>query len=49
MVQSRSDNGDWQRISGPTPSDFTGPDKAHSGNWYIFLNARTLSFTNKIK
>ncbi|CAD5119990.1 DgyrCDS8574 [Dimorphilus gyrociliatus] len=49
MVQSKADNGDWQRINGPTPSDATGPDKAHSGNWYIFLNSRMFSFNDRIK
>ncbi|KAI0225936.1 Zinc metalloproteinase dpy-31 [Lamellibrachia satsuma] len=37
MVQSKEDNFDWTLKTGATPSRPTGPDSAHSGKYYIYI------------
>ena len=39
--QSKTDNFDWAFRSGRTPSGSkgTGPDKAHSGKYYVYAEA----------
>lgn len=37
--QSASDDFDWTRISGPTPSLSTGPSGAQDGSYYIFTES----------
>ena len=39
MIQSQSDNFNWTRQTGRTPSDPTGPDSAESGLYYMYLEA----------
>ncbi len=37
--QMNSDNIDWTRNSGPTPSQGTGPDNASDGTYYLYTEA----------
>ena len=39
VTQSRNDDFDWTRREGATPSDPTGPDSAHSGRYYVYIEA----------
>lgn len=39
ILQSQDDVFDWSVGKGPTPSVATGPDKAHSGDYYVFIEA----------
>jgi len=38
-VQSGSDDADWTRNSGTTPSSSTGPSTANEGSFYIYTEA----------
>jgi len=38
-TQLNSDNTDWTRISGKTPSNSTGPSEASAGSHYIFVES----------
>jgi len=40
-----SDHTDWTRLSGATSSGSTGPSAAHTGDWYIYVEAS--SHTNE--
>ncbi|NNL60616.1 MAG: choice-of-anchor D domain-containing protein, partial [Flavobacteriaceae bacterium] len=44
-AQSTSDNFDWSRRSGGTPSNNTGPNGANGGNWYMYTEASS-NFNN---
>lgn len=40
LEQELDDDLDWTRISGSTPSQYTGPSDGQGGfGWYIFLEA----------
>ena len=39
MTQRLDDQFNWTRSNEPTPSSDTGPDIAHSGSWFIFIEA----------
>ena len=34
-----TDNFDWTRWEGSTPSELTGPEAANSGQYYIYIEA----------
>ena len=38
-MQSSTDNIDWTRYSGNTPTDSTGPSAAYDGNYYIYIES----------
>ncbi len=38
-VQATTDNFDWRRRSGGTPSSNTGPNSSSAGNWYLYTEA----------
>lgn len=38
-TQATNDNQDWTLTNAATPSSNTGPDAAHSGSYYVFLEA----------
>ena len=42
------DDLDWTRTSGSTPSRNTGPSGAHSGSYYIYTEASSPNYPNKI-
>ena len=44
-TQDISDNFDWTRNSGGTPSGNTGPSSANGGNWYVYTEASS-NFNN---
>lgn len=37
MEQSTNDQFDWTRSDEPTPTAQTGPDRAASGVWFIYI------------
>jgi gliding motility-associated-like protein len=39
QISSPSDNFDWTRMSGSTPSPGTGPDAASDGSYYLYIEA----------
>ena len=39
MTQAQNDDFDWTLNSGPTDSSKTGPSKAESGDFYIYIEA----------
>lgn len=39
ITQDQSDDFDWTLHHGSTPSDNTGPERAHSDNYYIYIEA----------
>jgi len=38
-IQATTDNFDWSRRSGITPSNNTGPNSANGGTWYMYTEA----------
>jgi PKD repeat protein len=46
-TQSASDDFDWERISGGTPSSGTGPTRAYEGSFYMYIEASTPNYPNK--
>ncbi|WP_298777896.1 S8 family serine peptidase [uncultured Polaribacter sp.] len=47
-TQVSTDDGDWSRTSGSTPSASTGPTEAAEGSYYHFLEASTNDSTGEI-
>ncbi|WP_298777893.1 S8 family serine peptidase [uncultured Polaribacter sp.] len=47
-TQVSTDDGDWSRTSGSTPSANTGPTSADEGSYYHFLEASTNGSTGEI-
>ena len=37
MIQVMEDQFDWKRKEGSTTSTATGPDKAHHGDYYLYI------------
>lgn len=46
-VQDPTNQLDWTRISGPTPSSGTGPLGAYDGSWYIYTEASGFNPSNR--
>lgn len=44
--QDNSDDFDWLRNSGGTPSGNTGPGVAATGNWYAFIESSSPNYSN---
>jgi len=40
------DQFDWTLLSGPTPSNPTGPDRAHHGQFYAYIEASSPRYPN---
>jgi len=47
MTQRQDDASDWQRINTTTPTAGTGPERAKSGRWYTYMDARGLVYDDK--
>jgi hypothetical protein len=47
-AQSATDDFDWTRNTGGTPSGTTGPDAAVDGSWYIFMESSSPNYSNKV-
>lgn len=45
--QDNSDDFDWTRNSGSTPSGSTGPGSAAAGSWYAFVESSSPNYSNK--
>lgn len=39
LIQDGDDSFDWTMMSGPTPSDLTGPNSAYQGDYYVYIEA----------
>lgn len=46
-TQSLTDDMDWTRYSGSTPTSYTGPSSAYEGNYYIYTEASGFSPAKK--
>lgn len=45
-TQSSSDDFDWSRNSGGTPSSNTGPTAADEGSWYLYIESSSPNYSN---
>ncbi len=45
-TQDTGDDRNWTRTNVRTPSDFTGPDSAHEGSWYMFTEGSNPNFNS---
>ena len=39
LIQEGGDQFDWSLMTGPTPSELTGPDAAATGSYYMYIEA----------
>jgi len=47
-AQNQTDDFDWTRNTGATPSGQTGPDVAQNGSYYLFTEGSAPNFPNKV-
>ncbi|MDG5492321.1 choice-of-anchor D domain-containing protein [Psychroserpens sp. SPM9] len=45
-TQDATDDNDWTRETGGTPSGSTGPNAAHEGSWYMFTEGSNPNFND---
>ncbi|KAJ9452960.1 hypothetical protein DIPPA_70073 [Diplonema papillatum] len=45
--QDESDDVDWSRVSGGTPSEGTGPTSAYQGQYYVYVEATSPNYPSK--
>lgn len=46
--QATTDDFDWTRNSGATPSGNTGPGNAADGSWYLFMESSSPNYSEKV-